>query len=73
MHENGIFALKNCDIFAPNIDLGYSLEPSHSSGSNKLPQSMFLSSAKKDNEFPWKPHISLYTMGFVRVLFAWTS
>ena len=30
-------------IFAQNIDCGYSLEPPHRGGSNKYPQSMFLS------------------------------
>ena len=37
--------MKNSDIFhmsAKNIDCGYSLEPPRRGGSNKYPQSMFL-------------------------------
>ena len=41
--------MKNSDIFhisAQNIDCGYSLEPPQWGGSNKYPQSMFLSKNK---------------------------
>ena len=43
------FQMKNSDIFhisAQNIDCGYSLEPPQRGGSNKYPQSMFLSKNK---------------------------
>ena len=45
---------KNSDIFhisAQNIDCGYSLEPLGRGGSNKYPQSMFLSRNKKNNVY----------------------
>ena len=48
--KNWKFSYKNSDIFhisAPNIDCGYSLEPPWWGGSNKYPQSMFLSRNKK--------------------------
>ena len=44
-----IFRKKKSDIFhisAQNIDCGYSLEPRRRGGSNKYPQSMFLSRNK---------------------------
>ena len=53
--------MKNSDIFhisAQNIDCGYSLEPPRRGGrggSNEYPQSMFLSSNKKNNVYPCKP------------------
>ena len=50
-----IFRKKKSDIFhisARNIDCGYSLEPPHRGGSNEYPQSMFLSSNKKNNVYP---------------------
>ena len=52
------FSDKNSDIFhisAKSIDCGYSLEPLRLSGSNKYPQSMFLSRNKNNNEYPCKP------------------
>ena len=42
--ENGNFQMKKCDnfqIFAQNIDRGYTLEPPHWGGSNEYPQSLF--------------------------------
>ena len=48
---------KNSDIFhisAENIDCGDSLEPPRRGGSNEYPQSMFLSSDKKNNVYPCK-------------------
>ena len=52
------FQNKNFDIFhisAQNIYCGYSLEPPRRGGSNKYPQSMFLSRNKKNNVYPCKP------------------
>ena len=49
---------KTSDIFhipAQNISCGYSLEPPHRGGSNEYPQSMFLSSNKKNNAYLCKP------------------
>ena len=42
-------------ISAQNIDCGYSLELPQQGGSNKYPQSMFLSRNKKINVYPCKP------------------
>ena len=56
--KNCKFSDKNSDIFhfsARNIDCGYALEPPHRGGSNKYPQSMFLSRNKKNNVYPCKP------------------
>ena len=50
--------MKNSDIFhisAQNIDCGYLLELPRRGGSNKYPQSMFLSRNKKNNVYPYKP------------------
>ena len=41
-------------ISAQNIDCGYLLEPPRWGGSNKYPQSMFLSWNKKINVYPCK-------------------
>ena len=52
------FQIKNSDSFhisAQNIDCGYSLEPPLQGGSNKYPQSMFLSENKRNNVYPCKP------------------
>ena len=52
------FQIKNLIFFhisAQNIDCGYSLEPPSRGGSNKYPQSMFLSRNKKNNIYPSKP------------------
>ena len=49
--------MKYSDIFlisAKNIDYGYSLEPPCWGGSNEYPQSMFLSTNKKNNVYPCK-------------------
>ena len=57
--KNENFQIKNSDIFhisAQNIDCGYSLEPPRHGGSNGYPQSMFLSSNKKNNVYPCKLH-----------------
>ena len=47
---------KNSDIFhisTRNIDCGYPSEPPWQGGSNEYPQSMFLSSNKKNNIYPY--------------------
>ena len=52
-----IFLLKN-------INCGYSLEPPRWGGSNKYPQSMFLSRNKKNNVYPCKPQFYYMKVGF---------
>ena len=62
-----IFLIKNSDIFhisVQNIDCGYSLEPPQRGGSNKYPQSMFLSRNKKNNVYPCKPQFYYIKVGF---------
>ena len=64
------YQIKNCDIFhisAQNIDCGYSLEPPQRGGSNKYPQSMFLSRNKKNNVYPYKPQFYYIKVGFTGV------
>ena len=64
-YEN--FEIKISDIFhisAQNIDCGYSLEPPRRGGSNKYPQSMFLSRNKKNNVYPCKPQFYYIKVGF---------
>ena len=59
--------MKNSDIFqisALNIDCGYSLELPQWGSSNKYPQSMFLSSNKKNNIYPCKPQFYYIKVGF---------
>ena len=51
-------------ISAQNIYCGYSLEPPRRGGSNKYPQSMFLSRNKKNNVYPCKPQFYYIKMGF---------
>ena len=51
-------------ISAQNIDCGYSLEPPRRGGSNEYPQSMFLSSNKKNNIYPCKPQFYYIKVGF---------
>ena len=61
------FQIKNSGIShisAQNIDCGYSLEALHRGGSNEYPQSMFLSTNKKNNENPCKPQFYYIKMGF---------
>ena len=56
-HKNWKFTDKNSDIFhisAQNIDCGFSLEPPRWGGSNRYPQSMFLSRNKKNKANPCK-------------------
>ena len=60
------FQINKSDIFrisAQNIDCEYSLEPPRRGGSNEYPQSMFLSSNKKNNVYLCKPNILLYKSG----------
>ena len=60
---------KNSDIFhnsVLNIDCGYSLEPPRRGGSDKYPQTMFLSRNKKNNVYPCKPQFYHIKMGFER-------
>ena len=52
------------DISALNIDYGYLLEPPRRGGSNKYPQSMFLSRNKKNNLYPYKPQFYFIKVGF---------
>ena len=51
-------------IFAQNIDCGYSFEPPRRGGSNGYPQSMFLSRNKKNNVYPCKPQFYYIKVGF---------
>ena len=63
--KNEIFQIKNSDIVdisAQNIDCGYSLEPPQRGGSNKYPQSMFLS-RNKIMYTPVNPSFTIY-VGF---------
>ena len=64
------FSDKNSDIFhisAQSIDCGYSLEPPRQGGSNKYPQSMFLSRNKKNNVYPCKSQFYYIKVGFKEV------
>ena len=50
--ENAEISLEKNDyfnIFAQNIDCGYTLEPPHRGSSNEYPQSMFWSKNKKNS------------------------
>ena len=62
-----------CHISAQNIDCGYSLEPPRWGGSNKYPQSMFLSRNKKNKVYPCKPQIYYIKVGYkgVNIIQAW--
>ena len=51
-------------ICAQNIDCGYSLQPPRRGGSNEYPQSMFLSTNKKNNEYSCKPLFYHIKVGF---------
>ena len=68
--KNWKFSDKNSDIYffyisAQNIDCGYSLERPRQGGSNKYPQSMFLSRNKKNNNvYPCKPQFYYIKVGF---------
>ena len=65
--KNENFQIKNSDIFrisALSIDCGYSLEPPQRGGSNKYPQSMFLSRNNKNNVYPFKPQFYYIKVGF---------
>ena len=55
-----IFEIFN--IFAQNIDRGYTLEPPHQGGSNEYPQSMFWSKNKKIG-IPLLTPVLLYESG----------
>ena len=58
--------IKNSDSFhisAKNIDCGYSLEPPRRGGSNKYPQSMFLSRNKENKAYPCKPQFYCIKVG----------
>ena len=58
---------KKSDIFhisAQNIDCGYLLELPHWGGSDKYPQSMFLSKNKINNVYPCKPQFYYIKVGF---------
>ena len=65
--KNENFQMKNSDIFhisVQNIDCRYSLELPQRGGSNKYPQSMFLSRNKKNNVYPCKPQFYCIKVGF---------
>ena len=65
--KNWKFSDKNSDIFhisAQNIDCGYLLEPPRRGGSNKYPQTKFLSGNKKNNVYPCKPQFYYIKVGF---------
>ena len=65
--KNWKFSDKNYDIFhmsAQNIDFEYLLEPLRRGGSNKYPQSMFLSKNTKNNVYPCKPQFYYIKVGF---------
>ena len=65
--KNWKFSDKNSDTFhisTQNIDCGYSLEPPQQGGSNKYPQSMFLSRNKKNNIYPYKAQFYYIKVGF---------
>ena len=51
-------------IYAQNIDCGYSLEPPRQGGSNQYPQSMFLNRNKKNNLYPCKSQFYYMKVGF---------
>ena len=56
--KNEDFQIKNSNIFhisAQNIDCGYALELPRRGGSDEYPQSMCLSTNKKNNVYPCKP------------------
>ena len=58
-NENRKFHLKIFDIlniFAQNIDCGYTLEPPQRGGSNEYPQSMFWIKNQKKQVYPCKHH-----------------
>ena len=60
------FQIKTSDIFhisAQNIDCEYPLEPPRQVGSNKYPQSMFLSRNKKNNVYHSKPQFYCIKVG----------
>ena len=65
--KNLKFSDKNSDFvfifLLKNIDCGYSLEPPRWGGSNKYPQSMFLSRNKKNNVYPCRPQFYYIKMG----------
>ena len=65
--KNENFQIKISKIFhmsAQNTDCGHSLEPPQRGGSNKYPQSMFLSRNKKNNVYPCKPQFYNIKVGF---------
>ena len=47
------------DIFAQNIDCGYTYEPPHRGHSNEYPQSMFRSKNKKNRYSPVYPSFAI--------------
>ena len=58
LEKNDIF-----NIFAQNIDCGYTLEPPLRGGSNEYPQSMFWSKNKKNRYTPENPQFFVYKSG----------
>ena len=57
--KNENFLWKFLDIFAQNIDCGYTLEPPWRGGSNEYPQTMFWSKNKKNRYTPANPSFSI--------------
>ena len=63
---NSIFQKKignNFLILGPNKDCGCSLEIPQWGGSNKQSQPMFPKENWRNDEYPCKPHFSLYKVG----------
>ena len=72
-YEN--FHCKNFDIFnifAQNIDCGYTLEPPRRGGSNEYPQSMFRSKNKNKLEYPCIPQFCYIKVVYTGVYIART-
>ena len=65
--KNENFQIKNSDnfdIYAQNIEFGYSSEPPRLGGSNGYPESMSLSRNKKNKVYPCRPQFYYINVGF---------
>ena len=58
-HGKWKFLDKKTDIFAQNIDCGYSLEPPRRGGSNEYPQSIFWAEIRKIMFTPVNPSFTI--------------
>ena len=54
----------NFNLFAQNIDCGYTLEPPLRGGSNEYPQSTFWNENKRNRYTPAIPSFSIIKVGF---------